>query len=254
MSRRENGRAFRLGFQSRDSYYSHFFPKLDIPDGTYEVQNGKGYRVLWGGITQELPANHPLYSRAPEHIQLLYNLGMEFLTHYEPGHSSRLLPSRYAYFRNQELYLLGTPILTKEDPALILFLKREYEKQSISTSVHPYIPFDYPGAPLTEEGKIDVSFIRKYGVTVPEKMYLALGDNHAMSADSRQFGFVPQDNLKGGVSFLFSPPGPRWGRLPQPLHSHLIFPNLFVLTTACCIAVASSLYAKRRLEKPLRFS
>ena len=250
----ENGAAHRLGFSGKDPFYSRFFPKLTgVPDGTYEIQNGKAYKILWGGMTKELPADHPLYEKDPEKIQQLYNLGFEFLTQYNPAKNSRAYPSRYAYFNNHELYLLGAPILKKDDPALILFLQREYQRQSISTSIHPYLPFEDAGPPLTKEGKIDVDFVRKYGLVIPDKMYLALGDNHAMSADSRQFGFVPQDNLKGGVSFLFSPPGSRWGRLPQPSHPHLIFPNLFVWISAILVGAGCSLYLKRKLEQPLKF-
>jgi signal peptidase I len=249
----KNGSAYRLGMNPKE-YFAHF-PKLPgVPDGTYEIQNGKAYKILWGGIATELPSDHPLYNNTPERVQLLYNLGIEFLNHYSPSPKMQhLYPSRYAYFRNHELYLLGAPILTKEDPALILHLKREYQKQSLSTSVNPYFPFDDNGPPLTKEGQLDADFIRKYGVTVPEKMYLMLGDNHAMSADSRQFGFVPEDNLKGGVSFLFWPPGPRWGRLPQPSHPIATFPNLFVWTSAILVAIGCSIYYKRKLNQPMKF-
>jgi signal peptidase I len=248
----ENGAAYSLGFDRQDPFYSRFFPKLDdVPNGTYEIQDGKATRVFWGGITRELPPEHPLLSKDPARIQLLYNLGFEFLTQFQPTKNSRAIPARYAYFRDHELFLLGAPVLKKDDPALILFLKREYQKQSISTSVHPYLPFDDAGPPITKDGKLDTDFIRQYGLVIPEKMYLALGDNHALSADSRQFGFVPQDNLKGGVSFLFSPPGHRWGRLPQPLHPHLIFPNVFVLSAAFLIAVGYSIYMRRKVDQPL---
>ena len=95
----------------------------------------------------------------------------------------------------------------------------------MSTSIRPYLPFDDAKAPYAEEEKIDAEFIRKNGLVVPDKMYLALGDNHAMSADSRQFGFVPEDNIRGGPSFLFWPLGERWGTLPQPIYPHLTSPT-----------------------------
>lgn len=248
-----NGLAYRMGWDPKDlaSYLPHM---PGVPDGTYEFQDGKAYKILWGGIAKELPSDHPLYNKSPEQVQLLYNLGIEFLNQYNPvSKTQRAHPSRYAYFRNGDLYLLGAPILKKDNPALILFLKSEYQRQSMSTSVHPYSPFDDMGPPLDKEGKIDVEFIRKYGVAVPEKTYLVLGDNHAMSADSRQFGFVPEDNLKGGVSFLFWPPGPRWGRLPQPSHSFFTFPNLFVWGGVILICVGVSVYYRRKLSQPLKF-
>lgn len=250
----ENGVAYRYGMNIKNPASISYLPKLpDVPDGTYEIQNGIAYKVLWGGVTRELPPNHPLYRNDPERVQLLYNLGIEFVNYYNPSKNSRIHPSRYVYFRNHDLYMLGAPIVKKDDPELTLFLKKEYQKQSISTSIRPYFPFDDAGPPLTKEGKVDVDFIRKYGFVIPDKMYLALGDNHAMSADSRQFGLVPENNIRGGPSFLFWPPGSRWGRLPQPSFAHLTFPNLFVLCSAVAIGIGSSYYMRRRLQKPFKF-
>jgi signal peptidase I len=112
--------------------------------------------------------------------------------------------------------------------------------------MNPYVPFADSGPPSIEE-------IRKNGVLVPEKMYLALGDNHPMSADSRQFGFVPEDNLKGGVSFIFSPPGERFGRAPQPSQPHATFPNITVWVIFILAGIGTSLYYRRKLRKPLKF-
>lgn len=249
----KDGFAYRMGWNPKE--LSAYLPRLPgVPDGTYEFQNGKAYKVRWAGVTKELPSDHPLYSKNPQQIQLLYNLGIEFLNQYIPSSKmQRAHPSRYAYFRNGDLYLLGAPVFKKDDAALILFQKSEYQKQSMSTSVNPYLPFDDSGPPLDKEGKIDVEFIRKYGIAVPEKTYMVLGDNHAMSADSRQFGFVPEDNLKGGVSFLFWPPGPRWGRLPQPPHHLFTLPNVVVLGGVILIAFGVSYYYRRKLAKPLKF-
>ncbi|MBX9743630.1 MAG: signal peptidase I, partial [Chlamydiales bacterium] len=191
----------------------------------------------------------PLYSTDPQRVYLLYNLGIEFDTSFLPSSNiPHRFPSRYAYFRNQNLYLLGAPIFQKEDPELILFLKREYQKQSMSTSVRPYIPFDDAGAPL-KEGKIDVEFIQRYGLTLPENMYLVLGDNHAMSGDSRQFGFVPQDNLRGGASLIFWPPGPRWGRPPQAPIEHVTIPNTTVWGLALLCLLTGYLYNQRKINR-----
>jgi signal peptidase I len=250
----EKGAAYRYGMHVKDPASLSYLPHLpDVPDGTYEIQNGKAYKVLWGGATSELSADHPLYRNDPERVQLLYNLGIEFVNFYNPSESRRIHPSRYAYFRDHDLYLLGSPIVLSEDPEMTLFLKKEYQKQSMSTSVRPYFPFDDAGPPLTSEGKIDADFIRKFGLTVPDKMYLALGDNHAMSADSRAFGFVPEENIRGGPSFLFWPPGERWGRLAQPPFPHLTFPNVFVIGGAIAIGFGASYYLRRRLQKPFKF-
>ncbi len=250
----EKGVAYRYGMNIKNPASLPYLPHLpDIPDGTYEIQNGKAYKVLWGGVTSELSADHPLYRNDPERVQLLYNLGIEFVNFYNPSESRRIHPSRYAYFRNHDLYLLGSPIVLSADPEMTLFLKKEYQKQSMSTSVRPYFPFDDAGPPMTSDGKIDADFIRKFGLVIPDKMYLALGDNHAMSADSRMFGFVPEENIRGGPSFLFWPPGSRVGRLAQPPFPHLTFPNLFVVGGAIAIGLGASYYLRRRLQKPFKF-
>ena len=198
-------------------------------------------------MTRELPPDHPLYAQDPETIYKLFNLGIEFINQYLPtAKQQRAVPSRYAYFREGDLYLLGAPALYKGDPALLQFQEREQEKKAISTSINPYFPFADSGEPSLEE-------IRKNGIQIPEKMYLALGDNHAMSADSRQFGFVPEDNLKGSVSFLFSPPGERWGRVIQPEQPHATFPNIAVWTLFILAGIGLSVYYRRQLKKPLKF-
>ena len=241
----KNGKAFRLGFEEKHPFYSNHYPHLkDVPDGMYEFQDGTAFKVYPLGYTKELEKNHPLYSLEPVFVQTLYNLGIEFLNFYNPEKNLKLLPSRYAYFRDGSLYLLGAPILEKGDPVLAQFFEIEEMKAKISTPSRPYIPFKDMGPPTLD-------IIRKFGVKVPEKNYLMLGDNHAMSADSRQFGFVPEDNLKGSVSFLLSPFGERWGRPIQPPMKYFGFPNLFVWTTAVILTLGYKIVRKRKAKEPL---
>jgi signal peptidase I len=231
------------------SFESSSLPRMKgVPNGTYEVQDGKAYRVLWSGLSYRLSDDHPVLMRDAKQVQLLYNLGIEWDTHFLPDKSSPYFPSRYAYFRGGDLYLLGAPIIQQTDPAMALFLKQEQQKRSPT-----YEPFTDQGPPLTKEGALDAAFIRKFGLKVPEHMYLVLGDNHAMSADSRHFGFVPQDNLRGGASFLLWPPGPRWGRLPQPSIAHLTWPNLTIWGLFFLCSIASIVYLHRKYSRPLKF-
>ncbi len=239
----KNGVAKRYGIEEVNFDYPAL-PKLSgIPNGTYEFYEGKAYAVAFGGVLKELAADHPLYTFTPERVQLLYNLGIEFNTHYAPSsRGSNLSPNRYSYFREGNLYLMGVPILKKDEATLTKFLEKEKEKP------HPFID---QGAPLDKEGKLDTDYIKKYGITVPEKMYLVLGDNHAMSADSRDFGFVPEENLRGGPDFIFWPPGSRWGAPNQPAYTLFTLPRVLVWGSCGLILAAYILYRRRKHHLPL---
>ena len=233
----KNGVAYRLGMESDHVYFSQYYPKLaGVEDGTYEIQNGQGYRVYPLGYTVKLPKDHPLMVATKANVHQLFNLGIEFLTQYLPSKNTRAHPSRYAYFRNGDLCLLNAPIVLKNEPVLQKFIESELEKEKISTTLQPYLAFKDRGAPILPSGKLDKEKILSFGLKVPQKNYLMLGDNHAMSADSRIFGFVPETNLKGCVGFLFSPLGERFGFLPQPDKNHTSFPNVFVWSVFACIS------------------
>lgn len=226
-------------------------PKMKgVPDGTYEFYFGKGHQIGFWGISKDLPKDSPLYSSDPKNIQLLFNLGMDFINFHEPGYAvDRYFPNRYAYFRDGDLYLLGAPILKKDDPVLLEFVKNEEAKKSRSSKDKPYIPFVDRGPPL-KDGIIDKEFIERFGLKVPEKQYLVLGDNHAMSADSRIFGFVPQQNLQGVPSLIIWPPGDRMGPPFQKAYPLLTPPRLIVWSIASLIAILSWIYFRRRRSKP----
>lgn len=246
----KNGYATR--YSEEGTHFSSNNPHFsNIPDGTYEFYYGKAYQVGWGAITYELPKEHPLYSRNPEHIQKLYNLGIEMDTAFQP-HSfmQYYYPHRYGYFRDGDLYLLGAPIFKKGDPLLTDFLKREMNKEKSSTVQQPYIGFKDYGPPL-KNGKVDHEFIRQFGLKIPEQNYLALGDNHAMSADSRVFGFVPQANLQGAPCYIVWPPGNRWGAPPQKPYPMFNVPRLIIWGIVLFIALSWFLIHRRKIQQPL---
>lgn len=232
----KDGRAKRYSINSTP--FTSSSPQLPgVPDGTYEFYYGKAYEIIWGGIAVELGPDHPLYKKDPEKIQRLFNLGIEMSTHFSPQSTTQTTyPSRYAYFRDQDLYVMGGIVFPKDDASLKSFISNEEELQKKATQEKPYIPFIDKGSPV-KEGKIDKELIKSFGLKIPEKHYLCLGDNHAMSADSRYFGFVPQNNLQGAPSFIIWPPGSRWGPPLQAPYPWFTLPNLAIWSIVAAILI-----------------
>lgn len=243
---------FAKRYSEEDSSFRDTSPRFpNVPDGTYEFYYGIAYKIGMGAIASKLGKESPLYDESAQNIQKLFNLGINFNREFEPKRAGpRLFPHRYAYFRDGDLYLMGAPIIKKEDKNLQDFLAKEESKSKSSSSSRPYIPFVDAGAPIKEGGKLDVEFIRRFGVTVPENKYLLLGDNHAMSSDSRFFGFVHENNLQGVPSVLIWPTGERWGFPPQKPYNFFSLPRLIIWGIAALIGLLFYLWHRSRLNKP----
>ena len=247
----KDGAAYRYGMPA-NSIQSPYLPKMpNVPDGTYEFYYGKAYKVSFEGLCFELPPDHPLYTLDPQRMQLLYNFGIEWDTRVMPPNNYGVMfPSRYVYFREGSLYAMGAPLFLPSDTSLQYFLHMELMKQDSSIE-KKYIPFLDHGAPLLADGSLNTTLIQQFGLVVPEKMYLVLGDNHAMSADSREFGFVPEQNLKGAPDFIFWPPGSRFGPPNQPGYPFMNFPRAIMWTVVACAILAYTVYQRRRNKLPL---
>lgn len=251
----KDGVARRFGVNPHRSGAGSFFPYLPgVPDGTYEFYYGKAYEVKFQGVTFELPSSHPLYCFDPQRLQLLFNIGLEFDTRYSPQTKDRVIaPPRYGYYRHQDLYLMGAPILEKNDPTLLAFLEREEKRAALSLQQKPYLPYVDQGPPLLADRSLNKDMIRRFGLKVPPKSYFVLGDNHANSGDSREFGFVPEDNLRGGPSFIFWPPGSRWGFPNQPPY-HLFNPARVTIWIVAALGFGTWYAISRKRNRfPLKF-
>lgn len=224
-----------------------------IPDGTYEFYHGTAQEIGWGGIAYEVPTTSALYDSSSSTLQHLFNLGIDLHPIFGPhGDQQLFFPHRYAYFRDGDLYIMGAPILKKEDPTLVAFNAREKKREDGATSQHPYIAFKDRGPPLSADGQIDKAFLASFGLHIPEKHYLALGDNHAMSGDSRIWGFVPENNLQGTPSFVYWPPSPRWGwAKEQPELPWLTIPHLLIWGAALFIALAALIWRYQARRRPI---
>ncbi len=242
-----NGRAYRYQEgRSRPQRAEYDIKFSGVPDGLYEFYYGQGYKIHTGGIQTKLPEDHPLYSKDPGNIQKLFNTGIAVNKVFEPMAANQPYnPQRFAYYRDGDLYVMGAPIMKKSDPTLIRFVQSEQEREEKSGRETPYIAFIDHGPPL-KDGKIDWEFIDAFGLKVPEDGVLALGDNYAMSADSRDFGFAPTINLRGAPSFTFWPPGKRLGALAQPSYPWLTPSNIIVWTLVILVLLGCWIYARKR--------
>lgn len=163
----KNEIAYRYGCNEKSALQNAYAVRLPgVEDGCYEFYYGKAYKVKWQGITEELSPTHPLLQFTKERMQILYNLGIEWDMRLMPqGKEHMLFPSRYVYFKEGDLYLLGSPILRKDDPTLQQFLEKERMRHMAGS----FYPFEDTGAPLLSNATLDIQRIKQYGLQIPEK-------------------------------------------------------------------------------------
>lgn len=249
----EGGKLRNYTLSSKEASRHPFLPTLhgDIPDGSYEFFQGKPYQVTFQGVTSPLSQDHPLAKFDAHNLYVLFNAGITCDIRFLPEHYDHtLLPPRYAYFRDQELYLMGGPVLSKDDPTLKDYISEELKRQNTQPS---YVPFVDRGPPLNADGKINTALIQTYGIKVPEKHYLVLGDNYAVSADSRDFGFVPEENIRGVPTFMFWAPGGRFGFPNHHIYPTLTTPRLIVWALLLIAFIGWQIYNYRKNRLPLSF-
>jgi signal peptidase I len=119
------------------------------------------------------------------------------------------LPGEMIELRNKKIYIDGTPL---DEPY-----------------VHFIFPPDDRESSASELPDFDVT--RTYGpVTVPDRHYFMMGDNRDNSQDSRYWGFLPAEYVKGKALFVYfsfgeAAPGLtgllgniRWTRILHQIH------------------------------------
>ncbi|MBI4887378.1 MAG: signal peptidase I [Acidobacteria bacterium] len=91
----------------------------------------------------------------------------------------------------------------------------------------PYVQYLF--TPSDDEGPFDYDVRMTYGpVTVPATQYFMMGDNRDNSQDSRYWGFLPREYIKGKALFVYfsfseesglNPlTGIRWSRILHQIH------------------------------------
>ncbi|MBI5274579.1 MAG: signal peptidase I [Chlamydiales bacterium] len=245
-----NGFARRYGNPEMSQQNKHFYPYFPgIPNGCYEFMDGKVYQIKWQGLSVKLSDNHPLYQFDIARLVTLFNLGIEFDTRFNPGMLPiNILPSRFAFYKEGGLYVMGKKIFDSTDPTLQSFIKSEMQKASSNSSYKPFID----DKPPMVNGTISKEFIKQYGITIPDGQYLVLGDNYAMSADSRDFGFVPQGNLRGVPTFIFWPFGDRFGALHQPSYPIFTAPRVAIWGLALIVYLIWRIFHNKRHRLPYK--
>ncbi len=241
----KNGHAYSYHKGRKHLQPADFDPLLPkVSNGCYEFYYGQGYRVYPAGFRRKLATNDPLYSL--DLIRTLFNQGIGWNKLYDPmAPLQPYNPQRFAYYRDGDLYVMGAPLLKKEDPTLVQFVSSELEKQKASSSREPYIAFVDHGPPP------NIEFIRNFGLKVPDDAVVGLGDNYANSGDSRDFGFVPTNNLRGAPSFTFWPISKRLGPLAQPPYPWITFPNILVWVLAALIIWACYYYVHKKNKRSI---
>ena len=113
------------------------------------------------------------------------------------------LPGETLELRNKKVYINGQPL------------------------DEPYVQFLIPP---DEDGGFDSDVRVQYGpVTVPEGHYFMMGDNRDNSQDSRYWGFLPHEYVKGKALFVYfsfgedaglggALSGIRWSRILHQIH------------------------------------
>lgn len=208
-----------------------------VENGIYEFESGKAYQI--GSFAQRslLDKNHALYS--PQLLPTLFNCGLAWSPKLlSQKTSAPLMPHRYIYYDEGSLKLMGQHLMAPTDPLLISFIEREKHLNQLASF---YPTFIDSGAPSREK-------ILKEGLVLGPQEAMALGDNHADSGDSRDFGLIPIHNIQGTTAWRFWPLS-SWQQGLAQRHCPLNLYDFLVWGAIFAIAYGWSLYISTRFNK-----
>ena len=101
-------------------------------------------------------------------------------------------------------YLVGDVVVVEQDGSLIIKRIAFVAKQKFFCLDLGYRRFQ--PAPVIKDMQYQINYLKKFGVKayiyeIPDKQVFLLGDNELESEDSRAFGSVPLQNIKGKIIY-----------------------------------------------------
>ena len=176
----------------------------DVPDGEYDLINGKFYQYKFFKQRAQVEDDHPINKYNVDKVMGLFNFCVNSINEVHPLNKF----CKAVYFRTGSLYVDRVQLLKKDDPRLNLFLEYEYQLSLLDSYYKPFIDQygDVFSTASDSQGDGDIiRLIESKGIQVKDQHVLLLGDNYAGSVDSRQDGLFPMDCLEGTVVYKLLP-------------------------------------------------
>ncbi len=123
------------------------------------------------------------------------------------------LPGDHVKVKGRDLYINGALVSKKEVTLAPEVADSKYldipdgKPYSYLTRFQGWDQFDFFQEHLGEVDHVDqyskFAWRKDFEATVSEDQYFVMGDNRDFSSDSREWGFVPRENIKGRAMFIW---------------------------------------------------